>query len=612
MVKKKLNVILLWFLVIFTIQLAVGLKALNAQFSLNNPLDIKDEVAEIDLIDIPNRITDQVLFLFVDGMRYDKMLEANTPNMDRLQINGTSYSNFRSVLPSYSTVNYASFASGSSPNFTEVYSNGYNGNLILPTLYSLINSNELNKSLITGGTSWADLFGAYSDLTVKVEVEGFHTLKEGIEIMVAVHETIPGNFSKIQFIGFEDVDAAGHEFGAASSVYIETIETIDTYIGEIIDLYDSMGQLENTTIILFSDHGHADVGGHGANDNDQTHGTLIMSGKGIRYENTIVTERVCINSITPTVLTMLGISLAPLMNGKILDDYITTTLKQNALYAIQSAEIMIQQTNESLNKIKAFSKATRQIYANDIEILKANITEAKTSYSLANYFTAYNDVKETTITIRKLLGTMIFQYDAIKRLSRTILIIGLAAFCSVLIFFLQQRKIIEICHQKILAKELLLPEIITAFTAFIIGVIIFASFKAGFSATNFNSVKQTVPPIMITFGVQVFILIFLPWFLVYILKHKKQSEKKKFKEWRPLFMRGSIGAIFFGTLPIFGYFIYVITVFEPWPNWYFPPINDVYAFMTIGILGCVFILIALIQQFVLIGLDIKLGKQSIS
>ncbi|MBN1328420.1 MAG: alkaline phosphatase family protein [Candidatus Heimdallarchaeota archaeon] len=612
MTKKKLNVILLWFTIIFTIQLAVGLKTLNAQFELNNPLDIKDEIEDIDLIDNPLRITDQILFLFVDGMRYDKMLEANTPNIDRLLLNGTSFSNYRSVIPSYSTVNYAAFASGSSPNFTEVYSNGYNGNPAFQTLFSLIDSNDLNKSLITGGNTWIKFFGAYSDLTVKVNVEGHHTLKEGIEIMNAVYATIPGNFSKIQFIGFEDVDAAGHEFGASSSVYLETIETIDTYIGEIIDLYDSIGQLENTTIILFSDHGHADVGGHGANDIDQTHGTLIMSGKGISFENIIVSERVCINSITPTVLSMLGIPLAPLMNGKILYDYITTTQQQNALYAIQSAEIMLQQANASLNKIKAFSKATRQSYLNKIEFIQTNISIAKNNYLLANHFTAYNDAQETTSIIRKLLSSMIFQFDAVKRLSRTILIIGLASFCSVLIFFLHQRKIIEISHQKIMTRELLLPEITTTIVAFIIGVIIFASYNAGFSATDFNSVKQTVPPIMITFGLQVFTLMFLPWLLIFLLKRKKDSKKKKFKEWRLLFMRGSIGAIFFSSLPIFGYIIYVITAFEPWPNWYFPPINDVYALMVIGILGCVFILIAIIQQIILISLDFRIRKQSIS
>ncbi|MHA1212785.1 MAG: alkaline phosphatase family protein, partial [Candidatus Heimdallarchaeota archaeon] len=222
MEKKKLNIILIWFVIIFTLQLTVGLKSLNAQFSLNNPLNISEDVEQIDLVDVPTRITDQVLILFVDGMRYDKMLEANTPNMDALRANGTTFSNYFSEYPSYSTVNYAAFSTGSSTNYTSVFANAFNEELALPTLYSLIDDPEINKSVITGSNSWMKFFGSFAEVAVKVEAEGYHTLDEGEQIMEAVIQTVPGNFSNIQFIGFEDVDAAGHEVGAASPVYTET------------------------------------------------------------------------------------------------------------------------------------------------------------------------------------------------------------------------------------------------------------------------------------------------------------------------------------------------------------------------------------------------------
>ncbi|MCK5298870.1 MAG: alkaline phosphatase, partial [Candidatus Heimdallarchaeota archaeon] len=321
MQKRKVNLLLVWFVVIITLQLSFGIRALTTQFDLNNKHNIVSELEVVPQIGTPTAITDQVLIFFVDGMRYDKMLEANTPNMDSLMANGTTFSNYHVILPSYSRVNYAAFSTGSSTNMTNVFANGYDDELEIPTLYSLITGNDLNKSLITDEGGWAKFLGKDSDVVVYPDTVS-HSFEEGLDVKNAALATIPGNFSNIQFIGFDDVDAAGHDFGAASSTYIQMIENTDSYIGEILDLYDSLGQLNNTTIVLFSDHGHEDIGGHGGETNYQTHGSFIFAGKGVTSKGLISDKLVRINSITPTLLSMLGISLAPTMNGPVLFDFI--------------------------------------------------------------------------------------------------------------------------------------------------------------------------------------------------------------------------------------------------------------------------------------------------
>ncbi|NHK31592.1 MAG: alkaline phosphatase [Asgard group archaeon] len=607
MKKQKINFLLIWFVIILTIQLAFGFKTLASQSNLNNRHNIAENLSDITQIDSPTAITDQILILFVDGMRYDKMLEANTPNMDKIMDNGTSFSNYFTILPSYSTVNYAAFSTGSSTNLTNVYSNGFNGELKLPTLYSLIDDIGLNKSLITGGKSWIKFLGVDSEVVVQIFDEP-HSLQEGAKVRDAALTSIAGNFSKIQFIGFEDVDAAGHEFGAASATYIQIIENIDSYIGEILDLYDSLGQLENTTILLFSDHGHDDKGGHGDSTFDQTHGSFILAGKGVTNKGLISDKLTRINFITPTLLSMLGIPLGPAMNGQILSDFIDTTIETKAIYAIQEAEIMNQQLNATLNEFRILSNSVNEAYSSIIETISINISDAKADYFLSQYTSAFDKGKAAEDYTRLYLSALIFRLKSLTELIRTLLIIGICTLVSAILFYLNRRKIIDIGHQEIFTKEMIIPQIIGMVSTISICIIICAIFRFSFSATSFNSVGDTVPPILISYFVSAAIVIFLPWFIVYLIQRKKMPENSSFKDWKSLFLKSTIGSIFFISLPIIGYMLYVMANFGPWPNWILYPLGDIYAYMIIGILPCLLYLVGLILMLVLWRFELKKNK----
>ncbi|MHA1365848.1 MAG: alkaline phosphatase family protein [Candidatus Heimdallarchaeota archaeon] len=313
MKRKNINLLLIWFSVFLIIQMTFGFIALGTQFDLNNKLNIKDDVEVVPLIGTPEAITDQMLIFFVDGMRYDVMMTANTPNFDELRANGTTFSNYRSVQPSYSNVNYAAFSTGSTTNITNVFANA-NDQIDIPTLYSELDPLGLSMGLVTSSGTWSNFLGPYADVIHKVDFEYHQPGGDGL-MRDAALTTIASNFSKIQFIDFSDVDAIGHESGATSDEYTETIELVDGYIGEIIDLYASLGQLENTTVVLFSDHGHNDVGGHGSRNEQETHATLVLSGKGIKNQGVIESKRTGMNSVTPTLLAMAGVPLAPTMNG---------------------------------------------------------------------------------------------------------------------------------------------------------------------------------------------------------------------------------------------------------------------------------------------------------
>jgi len=596
MKRQNVNLLLIWFSIFLVIQLSFGFKALGSQYNLNNRLNIKDDVDPVPLIDTPEAITDQMLIMFVDGMRYDLMLEANTPNIDRLRNNGTTFSDFRSVLPSYSNVNYAAMATGSSTNITDVFANA-NNQIDIPTLYSELDPLGLTSGMVTSSGTWENFLGPYADIITKVDFEYHQPGADGL-MRDAALITIENNFSQIQFVDFSDVDSIGHQFGAASEEYMEAIELVDGYIGEIIDLYATLGQLENTTVVVFSDHGMDDVGGHGSRADQQTHASLVFANKGMINKGSIESKKVGINSITPTLLAMAGVPLAPTMNGPIFYDHINSTDQTKAIYAIQHAEIMNQQLNASLNRIKLISRKSRVIYQNLIDAIDENITNSKTEYGLAQINESFDSSQQADKMARFVISNLFYQLNASLVLLRSLIIIGIFTIFIFSIFYKNQRKLIKISNGGVFKRDLLLPNIVGGLGSVAIAVIVMVSFRSGFGATHFNSVAQTVPPIITSFVLSGIAVFFLPWLVVYLTQRKGYPERKSFKDWRKSFIQSSIGSVFVATLPIIGYMLYYIVRYGPWPQWKIPLLADAYAYMIVGILGSILYIPALI----LIGL----------
>jgi hypothetical protein len=563
------------------LQLSFGLRATVAQFNLNNRFNISDNLVEEPLIDTPANITDQILILFVDGMRYDKMLEATTPNIDFVRSRGISFSNFRAVLPSYSKVNYAAFSTGSTTNFTNVFANGFRGKLQMPTLFSQISIPAINRSIISGSSTWLDFLGKDANITIKIDSE-YHEADEGVKVRDAAIDTITNNFTKITFIGFNDVDAIGHKFGAASAEYQAKIEEIDSYIGDIITTYDSLGELNKTTIVLFSDHGMADIGGHGGEEDTQTHATLVLAGKGIRTNTSEITSRVTMNSVAPTLIAMTGYSLAPTMNGPILFDAINVTKNTTALYQIQYAKIFQQQAEKIMQKIKVFSSS----YRDNVQYLllnnfNDNTLKATDYYFLNNTEEAVNFSKIAERNARIILHAIVLRHQSLLRTIRSVTILVIILLVIVTLAYLIQKNILSINFKEIINKQLILPEIIGAASAVILGVIIFAATGTSYDATSFNNVAQPLVPNLLSYFLGGVLAIFLPWAVIYLQK-RKNEKKPSFKSLKNDFLKATIGSVFILSLPVISYFFIYIAKNGPWPNAYMPILAEYYAYIIIS------------------------------
>ena len=98
------------------------------------------------------------------------------------------------------------------------------------------------------------------------------------------------------------VDEAGHKHGALSPEYFDAIERIDGYVAQLHDALETRvaAKSEKWLIVLVTDHGHRDEGGHGGDSPQERASFVIAHGIGRAHPNWSKTMEP--HDLTPTIL----------------------------------------------------------------------------------------------------------------------------------------------------------------------------------------------------------------------------------------------------------------------------------------------------------------------
>ncbi len=110
-----------------------------------------------------------------------------------------------------------------------------------------------------------------------------------------------GTDASFVYLYFPDVDEESHLSGPFSPQAQDAAKTVDGFIGAIAASMD----LSKQTLIVTSDHGHRDKGGHGGYEYASRRSPLLMVGKGIAGGST---GDVSQTDIAPTVAALLGVA----------------------------------------------------------------------------------------------------------------------------------------------------------------------------------------------------------------------------------------------------------------------------------------------------------------
>lgn len=116
-------------------------------------------------------------------------------------------------------------------------------------------------------------------------------------------------------------DESSARFGTSySDVYDQSIHWIDRLIGLVLDRIDSVGQLENTLVVIASDHGEAflehGLEGHARNLYSEVVNVPLVIALPFRLDPGIVVKERALNvDVWPTVLDLLGMPSLPSPDG---------------------------------------------------------------------------------------------------------------------------------------------------------------------------------------------------------------------------------------------------------------------------------------------------------
>ncbi|MGH8792359.1 MAG: alkaline phosphatase family protein [Stackebrandtia sp.] len=266
--------------------------------------------------DVPDGVSDQkVLLIDIDGVRWDRLQQANTPNMDALAAEGQigpSYIHGVDVARTDSGPGHSNLLTGTWPDKHGVVDNRFEDNNIeeYPDLLTRLESarSELSTFSILDWEPLNEHLVGSPDVKVQQSTDGGTKASDRRTTDWAV-EALGEQNPDLGYVYLHDVDHQGHENGADSSQYVDAVETVDGLVGELVDSvrgrdgYDE----EDWLFVVTTDHGF-DGTSHGTNQHRTREIWTLAAGGGVPAAGESDREWKHVD-VKPTVLDHLGVDV---------------------------------------------------------------------------------------------------------------------------------------------------------------------------------------------------------------------------------------------------------------------------------------------------------------
>lgn len=227
----------------------------------------------------------KAILIGIDGLQFEKIAEAETPNLDRFNIkkgytggiHGTKSEQVTSSGPSWMSILTGVWTDkhGIVDNAKEKLSKA-------PSIFKFIKDNK-KDAYITSISTWKNINIFLKDDLYKTNFSS----QGGTDILsteLAIDQ-ITKYDSDFTFLHLDDVDHAGHAFGYGKR-YTETIEYIDGLVGNLLKAIKEREYRyhEDWLVIIVTDHGRDTKGfNHGAQTINQKTIFIGMNKEGNEY-----------------------------------------------------------------------------------------------------------------------------------------------------------------------------------------------------------------------------------------------------------------------------------------------------------------------------------------
>ncbi|WP_420033833.1 alkaline phosphatase family protein [Streptomyces sp. cg28] len=258
--------------------------------------------------------TPKVLVIGLDGTLLSRIKDADAPRLKALMAAGLTapssiYAN--PLAPTLSGPGWSTLITGVWPDKHNVKDNNFTGHKFAQYPDFLTRIETAKPALSTYAvSSWAPLTDTVFSSKVDTRVSTPSAEYDTGTTSRAVDRIKSANPDAV-FLQLDNVDHAGHSYGAASQQYLDAIHGVDGQVGQIVDAVKSRATYANEDwlIMVTADHGHTDAGGHGGSTWPERQTFMIAVGSTVTAGSTRYDVKM--PDIAASALAHLGVALDP-------------------------------------------------------------------------------------------------------------------------------------------------------------------------------------------------------------------------------------------------------------------------------------------------------------
>ena len=272
-----------------------------------------------------------VYLIVVNGLRFDVAQTPDMPFLHKMVGAGAAWGKVKVGLPSYSRPGYERILSGAPSELTGLTMNDQSDPSPVPTIFSLAADSGLRtaasahywvRELVDGPLS-GDRTGLYFGAHIQRGYSYLHDEPDS-RVFAVARDIVRTHDPHLLLILPGTVDETGHAHGGKSVSYRENATAVDEALA---DFFHSLPD-HDCLVLVTSDHGHRNAGGHGGGEREVLEVPLFAWGPGVRPGR--MQQAIDQMDIAPTVAAALGLPMAGTMGGRVLVEAFTDPIPWEA------------------------------------------------------------------------------------------------------------------------------------------------------------------------------------------------------------------------------------------------------------------------------------------
>ncbi|WP_406861139.1 alkaline phosphatase family protein [Streptomyces sp. HUAS MG47] len=262
---------------------------------------------------------DKVLVVGMDGLRHDRIDAADAPNLKRMMAEGTYGRSLLYANPMAATSSgpgWSTISTGVWPDKHGVRDNSFTGRNYTQYPGFLARLHQVRPALsLYAAVDWKPL-DTYGTVTAgadaKIVLDGDRDGYVGHDETITADSVsvLRDQNPDVAFVYLGNTDVVAHANGTGQK-YLDALAVQDAQLGRLIAAIKARPAYatERWTVIVCTDHGHVDTGGHGGSSIEERRTFVLATGPGIAAGARPIDTRLV--DVAATVFHQLGITPDP-------------------------------------------------------------------------------------------------------------------------------------------------------------------------------------------------------------------------------------------------------------------------------------------------------------